>query len=192
MQFSNFILDIPSMWIIYPWYHPQRPRFFNMATMFVQVLVRIHAEIQHYVAAVRKQQIYHNFHDFYLIFNLQTFNLTSSTIITGLEDSIQIAYDHYTNWLETHKDLQIGANFLTNPQLFWMARAVFHFTKYHRTVAEETNPIQRLQIEFMHVEFKSKIGFQDAFKCAMNDEEWKTFDEYKIKYFEVLRKFKVL
>jgi hypothetical protein len=43
------------MWTLYPWFHPERPRFFNMATMFVQLLVRIHLGIKNYVKKVTMQ-----------------------------------------------------------------------------------------------------------------------------------------
>ncbi|KAG5666887.1 hypothetical protein PVAND_014894 [Polypedilum vanderplanki] len=162
------ILYVPSMWILYPWYHPERPRFFNMATMFVQLLVKIHHGIKEYIK--------------------KNYKIEDSKFTTGLENSIEIAYDHYINWLKTNKDLQIGANILTNPQLFWMARAVFHFAKYHRTIKNETNEIQRLQIEYMHVEFKSKKGFQEAFECEINENEKNLYEEYGKKYWEILER----
>jgi hypothetical protein len=82
--------------------------------------------------------------------------------------------------------LQIGANFLTNPQLFWVARAVFHFSKYHKTIKSDLNALQRLQTQYMHVEFKSKRGFQEAFNCSMSDEELIIYYDYYLEYLKLM------
>lgn len=67
-----------------------------------------------------------------------------------------------------------------------MSRAVYHYSKYHRTVPEDMNAFQRLQIEFMHVEFKRKQGFQEAFECEMTENEWLAYDEYLKRFYEIL------
>lgn len=71
-----------------------------------------------------------------------------------------------------------------------MARAVYHFSKYHRTVPEDMNAIQRLQIKFMHVEFKRQQGFQEAFECEMNERELLVYGEYLKRFYEILEQRK--
>jgi hypothetical protein len=48
------------------------------------------------------------------------------------------------------------------------------------------NAIQRLQIEYMHVEFKSKDGFQEAFECGMENDEIEVYEEYLGKFKDIV------
>lgn len=67
-----------------------------------------------------------------------------------------------------------------------MALALNHFNKYHKSVPEDMNAFQRLQIEFMHVEFKSRKEFQEAFECEMSEEETEMYQEYLRRFYEIL------
>lgn len=44
--------DIPPLKIIYPFYHPMRPRFFNMATVFDDAIRNIDDGVKSYVEKV--------------------------------------------------------------------------------------------------------------------------------------------
>jgi hypothetical protein len=101
---------------------------------------------------------------------------------TGLEESVQIAYEHYVIWLKHNKELRIGAHKLSNEQLFWVALAVCNYNKYHSTITNDINSFQRLQIEFMHFDFKSRRGFQESFSCTMQNEE-------KVKFLDIFKDF---
>lgn len=81
--------------------------------------------------------------------------------------------------------MELGANFLTNKQLFWMALAMSKYNKYHRNVPKDYFPLARLQIEYMHVWLKRKPGFQDAFGCELTDDEKFKEEEYLRKYQEI-------
>ncbi|KAG5668297.1 hypothetical protein PVAND_016244 [Polypedilum vanderplanki] len=143
------ILFISPNEVIYPKYHPLRPRFFNMATLFREVLTRMYLDIRDYL---RKR---------YFIY----LNPLSKTID-------QITYTNYKNWLKNNTDLQIGANYLTNEQLYWVAFAVSKFTRFRKNKPSSIYNRNLLNSEYLHVFVKSEKAFQDAFKCnwTENDE----------------------
>jgi hypothetical protein len=90
-----------------------------------------------------------------------------------------MSYDSYANWLKNHTDKFIGGNYLTHKQLFWMANGLKTYTKYHRHAPVGLDYLLRLQSEYFHVFYKSKVGFQEAFNCSINEEELKQFEEYR-------------
>ncbi|KAG5668090.1 hypothetical protein PVAND_016045 [Polypedilum vanderplanki] len=156
---------IPTVWTIYPLYHPERPRFFNMARLF-----------QTNIWDIREGVV--NFLDKILPGNPQNYTICD-------DDNFQITYEVYSKWLENHKDLEIGANYLTHKQLYWMAVAVSRYLKFHRIVPKKFFPLNRLQMDYFHIWFKHKPGFQDAFKCKITEEEEKIYQEYLEKYFSI-------
>lgn len=106
-------------------------------------------------------------------------------VYTGLEDSRQISYEVYAKWLANNTEKYIGANYLTNPQIFWIASAFSSFNKYHRTVPKKRDEARRLTNEYLHVYFKNKPGFQEAFMCNMTEAELEEFEEYARKRVEI-------
>lgn len=94
------------------------------------------------------------------------FNLT--VYVTGLEFIDQFGYEVYKNWLKTHKELQIGANLLTNPQLYWVARALVNFIKFQVISQKFHSPLEQLQMKYLHIYYKRFSGFQEAFGCKLN------------------------
>ncbi|KAG5666985.1 hypothetical protein PVAND_014988 [Polypedilum vanderplanki] len=140
---------------VYPFYHPLRPKFFNMATLFQETLIRLFWDISEYIFT--KYQI-------------------DAELTTENEE--QISYGYYKNWLKDHKEMQIGANYLKNEQLFWIADAVKKFNKYHRTVPKSIHDRSRLIFDYMHVRYKNMKGFQDAFQCNITKDEINKYSEY--------------
>jgi hypothetical protein len=92
---------------------------------------------------------------------------------------MDIVYLHYLKWLRNNTELQIGANYLTNEQLFWVAYAVTKYTKYHKIVPKRVHTDQRLKYEYFHVQFKASRGFRTAFRCNVTDEEVAVLKEYE-------------
>lgn len=84
--------------------------------------------------------------------------------------------------------MDIGANYLTSLQLYWVTLSFTLYAKYHRTVPSHFNPINRLQHEYLHVYYKNNKGFQEAFSCNMTNEEWEKLNEYKMKLSELTHK----
>lgn len=74
--------------------------------------------------------------------------------------------------------LLIGANRLTNRQLYWVAVARKYYAKYQSIVPEDFLPFNRLQNEYLHVWLKNKKGFQEAFECQMTQEEQEKLREF--------------
>ena len=97
--------------------------------------------------------------------------------VDDFTDNFDKTYWIYKKWLSNHTDLQVGANQLTNLQLYWVANSVSRFTKYHRNVPKTYSRRLRLQFAHLHVFYKNKPGFQDAFGCNATEEERKEFKE---------------
>lgn len=159
LNLINF-LDISPIFTFYPAYHPLRPHFFNMATLFYYAVFYLDIGIRHYVE--------------------RRFNLTD--YVTGLEFTDQIGYEHYVEWLKTHTELQIGANYLTNPQLYFVARIFVNFVKFQRISQKFHSPIEQIQMEYLHLYYKIFPGFQQAFRCKLNARDL-------LQIFDVSRKF---
>lgn len=90
---------------------------------------------------------------------------------------------------EGGKDLQLGANRLTNKQLFWIAITRSRYVKHHPGVPANFRFSQRLQSDYLHVLTKSYKGFQQAFNCSMTKEENDKLDEYSKKWYELNAKY---
>lgn len=118
--------------------------------------------------------------------NLSKKVLRSENFLTGLDSTIEISYYYYKKWLETHDDLQIGANYLTNLQLFFVANAVTTYTKYNPLTPKTFGEYKRLYDEYLHFIYKigNRKAFFDAFKCNVTNEEEEKINEYKRKFHE--------
>lgn len=114
-------------------------------------------------------------------FYLQNSNLTLFTL--GLENSEQLSFDYYSNWLsQGNKELQLGANRMTNQQLFWIALARKFFVKYQPNIPKNFDPFGQLQNNFLHVLYKKQKGFQEAFGCNMSENDYKMDSMYHQEY----------
>lgn len=102
-----------------------------------------------------------------------------TSVDINLDDNDEISYDYYkTRLLDGHEDLQLGANYLTNQQLFWMALARKFYIKFQPNLPKNIDPVGKLQTEFMHLVYKSQPGFQEAFQCNLTDIELIEYDKY--------------
>lgn len=104
----------------------------------------------------------------------------------GVDSPTKIAYFHYKKWLQTHEDLQIGANYLTNLQLFFVASAVTDYTKHISTSPKERDELEKLHDEYIHVIYKveNHDAFYDAFKCNVTEKDMKEVEIYRQKHKE--------
>jgi hypothetical protein len=111
-----------------------------------------------------------------------------SDFLTGIESVREIAYFHYKKWLETHEDLQIGANYLTNLQLYHVADAVTGYIKFSSSSPKD-DQVANLKSEYLHVLHKvlNHNAFYDAFKCNVTDDERREFEIYSKKWYELTR-----
>lgn len=107
-----------------------------------------------------------------------------STFSLGLDINDEISYDYYERWLKSgHKELQLGANYLTNQQLFWMALVRKFYVKFQPNTPQSVDPEGQLKSDYLHVVYKNQPGFQRAFECvgALSDAESKLLKEYQTK-----------
>ena len=85
-------------------------------------------------------------------------------------DVVQFAYEHYVKWeLNGGKDLLIGANRLTNRQLFWFALARSISTKrrdYSKTA--EGKIYGEVHLAYSNLIMEEEIGFREAFNCSLS------------------------
>lgn len=145
-----------------------------------------------------------NFLKLFFFFYLKQ-NSNTSTYTTGLESPIDFAYESYSEWLNAHEDLKLGANILSNKQLFWVARAVFEYRKLHREVPFAVRILGNFfnGLNFEH-DFRLSKNFQDAFGCQMETNVNKSFQVEKFdelfsnfgidfeEFIKLLEKFKFL
>ena len=146
---SNFHIfsDIPSVLIQYPYYHPNRSRFFNTATLFKDTANALNSEFKDYLE---------NHWDFNNFQTVQTSDL---------------AYNNYVKWEKSGgKDLMLPGFFLTNRQMFWVALANTNFYKIHPN--NDVDPTTLFKLKHFHVIYKNYRNFRDAYNCSdLNEEE---------------------
>jgi len=101
--YANHNIRVPIVWTYYPWFHPERPKFFNQATLFLDIVAAMKFSINYYIE------------DFITL------------------DDFDFAFQNYEEWQNnSDQELLIGANRLTPPQLFWLslARSRYYKGKY--------------------------------------------------------------
>lgn len=49
---NSFLKVIPLMWTFYPWYHAERPRFFNQATLYLDIIRALKFNLAAYIKYV--------------------------------------------------------------------------------------------------------------------------------------------
>lgn len=150
----KFFTDIPLKWTLYPLFHPNRPRFFNMATFYTAALYGIYMDV--------------------------TGRLTNNDLskFSSVED---MAYKSYVEWEENGGvDLQLPAFKLTNRQMFWLCVAHTTASKFHRKSLKASEGLQIVS-EYLHIHLKQMPGFRQAFHCnelgiaeAAQQTEWAT------------------
>lgn len=105
------------------------------------------------------------------------------TQLNSISDPFQLGYENYLQWEELGgQDMQIGANRLSNRQMYWVAIARKYFAKFHSVIPDDFLPFNRLQNDYLHVWLKRKSGFQEAFDCEMRHDEEQKYDEYSRKW----------
>lgn len=144
------------MYIHYPYYHPNRSRFFNTATLFEETVKALQTGMDNY--------LYQNWN------YRRTCDYKSS--------SLDLSYINYVKWEESgRKELSLSGFFLTNRQIYWIAIAQKMFFKYHShlKIDKETN----LLFENFHLFFKNNYNFRKAFNCLkLTKPEQKEFNKY--------------
>lgn len=128
------------MWTLYPFYHPHRSRFFNMATLYRQTLQGIADGL------------------------IKSFPSIALAISQNIEE---IADKSYVKWeANGGVDLQLPSFKLTNRQMLWVCIAHKNSLKYQKNLKKEIDEEYRISNDFLHVLLKLKPGFREAFQCG--------------------------
>jgi len=92
-----------------------------------------------------------------------------------------MGHENFVRWERNGgRDLQLGANLLTNRQLYWMAVALVEYLKFHPSAtADNIFEIYRSKLQNFHVFIKHNKGFQDDYQCKMTAEEQQQWLDYK-------------
>lgn len=111
----------------------------------------------------------------------------AGTAYSDIYDVTSMAVNRYQSWLNAgNQDLQLSAFKLTSLQMYWLSLAHRNTLKFHKNVPEKLLKQERLESEFLHVRFKNRTSFREAFKCGeMTDIEilqLKEFTEKEGKY----------
>ena len=154
-EFILYISDIPPASIQYPYYHPNRSRFFNTATLFQQSAESLIQSTKDYLQ--------------------ENWNIRRKSI-----NSNNLAYNNYVNWEKSGgKDFQLPGFFLTNRQMFWVALAHKKYYKFH---SHNNKDISRshFQFQYFHLSFKNIKHFRESFNCSnMTADENKMYKDFK-------------
>lgn len=129
------------MLIHYPFYHPNRSRFFNTATLF---------------------------DDFVDIFQTGFSEQLKENWNLELPDNdVDYAYENYVNWEKAGgKELHLPGFFLTNTQMFWLSVANRKYRKFHQHVVTDYNRRIHLRMKYFHLLFKTKPEFRKSYNCS--------------------------
>lgn len=96
-----------------------------------------------------------------------------------------IYYD-YKEWLKTHEEREIGANHMTNLQLYWAAYVFQDYRKLHRAIHQNFEPRFRLEQKYLHTTIQSYEGFREAFNCSISKEFVDQYEAYADELYELL------
>lgn len=149
---SSFILiliaDIPMIFTLYPFFHPNRSRFYNTATLYSAVMRTLELGIPRY-----GQKVWND--------SLVCF-LYSDTLYNFL-----LGDEYYVKWEASGgKELELAGFRLTNRQMYWISIANRYASKYHISVPQTFDPRERLKLKYFHVRFKYARQFREAFNCS--------------------------
>lgn len=146
--------DIPVRWTLYPFFHPNRSRFFNMATLY-------HTTVESINTYLTKMLPSEDQSDFLPV--------------------EELIYKSYAKWeANGGVDLQLPSFKLTNRQMLWVCLVHTFSKKYHRNTPKNLDQIVRIVIDNLHIYTKHIPEFREAFQCGnLTNDEQKQFEEYK-------------
>lgn len=138
---------------LYPFFHPNRSKFFNMVTLYKATLEAIDEGLEQ-------------------AFPDRLLNFFSSERITDKS---------YLKWeVEGGVDRSLPAFKLTNRQMLWVCMAHTIARKFHRNSPKHINEKNRIVNDNLHIHFKQFSGFRDAFECDnLTSDEEKKLKEYR-------------
>lgn len=153
---------IPAYQLHFPWYHPNRSRFFNTATLFMEVMTALGRGVEEFTNKVKQhlKQFRTLKHNFKL---LQKWNESIGINFNNPE----FGYNNLVKWeLVNGKELGLGGFRLTNSQLYFVTSAHKFYNKYQPNVPKYYSPVHRLQNKYLHIYYKISPTFRKVFNCS--------------------------
>lgn len=129
------------MFTLYPFFHPERPRFFNTATLYKETVFAI-------LIGIKKMHYQEMKQDF--------------CCLPEPEDFVERNYELTKS---QHDELELPVLGLTNPQKLWLALAHTSMLKYNADIPESYHSTRRLAMDQLNERFHKLSGFEIAFTC---------------------------
>lgn len=164
--FFIFLPVVPYLYTAYPNFHPQRSRFFNMASMYAIVMYETYSNL--------------------LEFAMKEYNLSSLNILNEFD----LADENYQNWeANGGQERQLSSFKLSNRQMLWLSMA--HVSTF-KTFNDDKKDVEwwwHLRSVYLHVVFKNSLGFRESFRCGpMTDGEKYLLGEFNEKMKPIFNK----
>lgn len=140
---------IPAEFTLPPYFDPNRSRFFNLATLYIDTINALRDGL-------------------YSLFNyLDPFKLENYEF-----NSARMADENYVRWENGGgKELQMSSFKLTNRQMLWLAIAHVNAVQHHKSEKYSLNFKHKIWSSNLHLNFKSRKEFREAFQCANSTQE---------------------
>lgn len=149
-------LDIPLYWSFYPLFHPNRSRFFNMATLYAQVIDRIRQGLE------------------------EEFSYSS---LLAFLSPFKMADESYVRWESNGgTELQLPAFKLTNRQMFWVSAIHTQSQKFTKNPTPGANDAHIYVNQNANYAFKTYPNFREAFQCGLTSAELKQLEDFRDTY----------
>lgn len=133
-------LDYPVIWNLYPHFHQNRSRFFNMATFYLHALNGINVGLK---------------------------NAFSKEDLKDLLPLEEMTYRSYIEWEDNGGiDLQLPSFKLVNRQMIWVCMVHSLAQKYHKKTPKRNGEYIRIINDNLNTYLKRNLGFREAFQCG--------------------------
>lgn len=148
---------VPAEFTLPPYFFPDRSRFFNLATLYVDTVEALKIGLWSHFT---KEKLGFTFY----------FDLNAE----------KMADENYVKWENKGgKELQLSSFKLTNRQMLWLSIAHVQAAQHHTNFDE----ILSLKNDNFHLNYKSRIEFQEAFQCRyLSEQELKMISEFQSRY----------
>lgn len=139
---------VPAALTLSPYFVANRPRFFNVATLFMSVYAGLSLGLEEYLTGKNKSNV-------------------SFMELVALSNIIPFADKYYVDWEENGgKELHLSSFRLTNRQMLWLSIAHVLAFQYQKKKTESLFPLATLETDYFHLSYKKQKGFREAFQCG--------------------------
>lgn len=135
----KFCPDVPVEMTVYPFFHPNRPRFFNMATLYSSLHSLIIDQIEAAFPTIKPNSFL---------------------------NSIEMADQSYVRWEANGGiDLSLPSFKLTNRQMYWVCFVHVTSVKVYHKTSDKLLKSAEFFFKELNLFLKNSKGFTEAFQC---------------------------